>query len=99
MICGAALLGLAATPAMSAEADAEVEELVVTGTRVQVPGVESASPIMSVGAQEIALQQTPEVERILRVLPITVPGDGDNVNNGTAGVTTLNLRGLGEQAT
>ena len=97
MICGAALLGLSATPAMAQGNTHEVSELVVTGTRVKVPGIVSASPIMSVGAAEIALQQQPEVEKIIRFLPISSPGDGDAVNNGTAGVSTINLRGLGAQ--
>ena len=97
MICGAALMGVAATPGLALGAEAEIEELVVTGTRVQVPGLISASPIMSVGAAEIALQQQPEVEKIIRFLPISVPGDGDAVNNGTGGVSTINLRGMGAQ--
>ncbi len=71
--------------------------VVITGTRITAPGVESSSPITSVGAEEIALQQQPEVEKILRLLPMTIPGDGQNVNNGTAGAATVNLRGLGPQ--
>ena len=31
------------------------------------------------------------------MLPSTIPGDGQNVNNGTAGAATVNLRGLGPQ--
>ena len=96
MICGVAFAALTATSA-SAQQVAEIEELVVTGTRVQVPGLESASPIVTVGTEEIALQQQPEVEKIIRFLPISVPSDGDAVNNGTAGVSTINLRGLGAQ--
>ena len=87
---------MAVTPA-AAQQVAEVEELVVTGSRIQVPGLESASPIVTVGAAEIGLQQQPEVEKIIRFLPISVPSDGDAVNNGTAGVSTINLRGLGAQ--
>ncbi|MFN3572012.1 MAG: TonB-dependent receptor domain-containing protein [Phenylobacterium sp.] len=96
MFCGVAFAALTATSA-SAQQVAEIEELVVTGTRVQVPGLESASPIVTVGTEEIALQQQPEVEKIIRFLPISVPSDGDAVNNGTAGVSTINLRGLGAQ--
>jgi outer membrane cobalamin receptor len=81
----------------NAQQAADIEEITVTGTRITVPGVESASPIYSVGADEIQLQQQPEVERILRLLPITKPDDGQNVNNGTVGVASINLRGLGEQ--
>jgi len=75
----------------------ELEEITVTGTRIKIPGVESSSPIYTVGADEILLQQQPEVERILRLLPITKPDDGQNVNNGSVGVATVDLRGLGSQ--
>ncbi|HEX6993606.1 MAG TPA: TonB-dependent receptor [Gammaproteobacteria bacterium] len=57
----------------------------------------SSSPIYSVSDEEIRLQQEPELEKIVRLLPITVPGDNQNVNNGTEGATTINLRGLGPQ--
>lgn len=81
----------------AAIAQENLGEIVVTGTRITQPGVVSSSPIYSVGAGEIDLQQQPEIEKILRVLPITAPSDGQNVNNGTAGVATINLRGLGSQ--
>jgi iron complex outermembrane receptor protein len=71
--------------------------VIITGTRITAPGVESSSPITSVGAEEIELLQQPEAEKILRLLPMTIPGDGQNVNNGTAGAATVNLRGLGPQ--
>ena len=75
----------------------EVEEVIVTGTRIRVPGLVSSSPIYSVGADEIGRQQEPEVEKILRILPITLPGDNQNVNNGTGGAATVDLRGLGPE--
>jgi iron complex outermembrane receptor protein len=78
--------------------DQETEDTVtVTGTRITVPGVVSSSPIYSVGAEEIQFLQQPEVERVLRLLPITAPSDGSNANNGTEGAATVNLRGLGAQ--
>ena len=77
--------------------DTEIEQVVVTGTRITLPGIESASPITSVGAAEIALQQQPSVERIVRILPSAVAGDGQNVNNGSDAAQTINLRGLGSQ--
>ncbi|HEX7238085.1 MAG TPA: TonB-dependent receptor [Gammaproteobacteria bacterium] len=73
------------------------ETIVVTGTRIQKPGVVSSSPIYSIGADEIQRQQEPEVEKLLRLLPITAPSDNQNVNNGTQGAATVNLRGLGSQ--
>jgi outer membrane receptor protein involved in Fe transport len=96
MICGVALMGL--TTQANAQAGAEeIEEVVVTGSRIKTPGLESASPITSIGADEIKLQQTSEVEQVLRFLPSTIPGDNPARNNGTAGATTVDLRGLGPQ--
>jgi hypothetical protein len=65
--------------ALAQDDEAALEEVVVTGTRITVPGIESSSPIYSVGSDEIDLQAQPEVERILRLLPITKPDDGQNV--------------------
>lgn len=102
MMAGAALLAASAlmvSPAMAQDAaqdeETELDVIVVTGSRIQSPGLVSASPIQTLGAEEISLQQTAEVEQIIRDLPIAQPGDGDAVNNGTAGVSTVNLRGLG----
>jgi outer membrane receptor protein involved in Fe transport len=81
----------------AAAGGSEFEQIVVTGTRITIPGVQSSSPIVSIGAEEIAIQQQPEVEKILRILPITAAADSQNVNNGTAGAATVNLRGLGAQ--
>lgn len=92
---------LLAAPAMAQvdadEPEAELEEIVVTGTRIQDQNLIAASPITTIGAEEIALKQTPNIERVFRDLPITIPGDGENVNNGTAGQATLDLRGLGPE--
>lgn len=92
---GFAAPAFAQTAAAATEKTAEV--VVVTGTRIQTPGSTSSSPITTVSVDELKLQQSSEVEKVLRNLPITVPGDGANVNNGTAGATTVNLRDLGAQ--
>jgi iron complex outermembrane receptor protein len=78
---------------------AEVEKISVTGSRILRPGAVSTSPIMSMDAAEIAFLQEPEIEKIIRILPGTVPGDGSNVNNGSAGAATVDLRGLGTERT
>ncbi len=96
MVAGAAF----AQPVQQAAAEnapRTQDVVIVTGTRIQTPGVVSSSPITTVGGAEIALQQVAEAEKLLRNLPITVPGDGGNTNNGTAGVSTINLRGLGPE--
>jgi len=80
-------------------ADEKVEKIAVTGSRILRPGAVSTSPIMSMDAEELELFQEPEVERIVKLLPGTLPGDGANRNNGSAGTATVNLRGLGTNRT
>ena len=81
----------------NAQDDVIVEEIVITGSRITQPGVISSSPISSIGAAEIEVQQEFELEKIIRDLPSTIPGDGQNVNNGTDGAATVDLRGLGSE--
>lgn len=85
----ASLLGFSAVAV--AEEKVIVEEVVVTGTRIKRPGLESSSPIVTIDSQEI------DVERILRELPSTIPADNENVNNGTDGIATVDLRALGPE--
>ena len=92
----ATLVAYAPPPSLAQQAEDEaIEEVVVTGTRIRAPGLISSSPVHSIGSDEILKQQEPEVEKILRLLPITIPGDNQNVNNGTGGAATVNLRALG----
>ena len=79
------------------EEEDTLEEIITTGTRIRNANVIAASPVTSIGVAEIEAKQTPNIERIFRDLPITIPGDGENVNNGTQGQATLDLRGLGPE--
>ena len=55
------------------DGDAEqLEEITVTGTRIQNQNVIAASPVTTIGQEEIALKQTPNIERLFRDLPITI---------------------------
>ncbi|UJX24788.1 TonB-dependent receptor domain-containing protein [Pseudoalteromonas sp. CF6-2] len=81
----------------TSDAKKDLEVISITGSRIRQPGAVSASPIVSIGEKELGYQQEPEVEQILRTLPSTIPGDGSNVNNGSGGAATINLRGLGSQ--
>lgn len=94
----AGAMGVSA-PALAQDADEENENevILVTGTRIQSPNNVSVSPVTTIGQEELDVQQTPDIERVFRDLPLTVPGDGQNVNNGTAGASTVNLRNLGTQ--
>lgn len=73
----------------------EIEEVVVTGSRIRNPNLTQSSPVASVDAATIELRQVNVVEEFLREIPGVVPSIGANVNNGNGGSTFINLRGLG----
>ena len=73
----------------------QLEELVVTGTRIRKPTLVSSSPLVRVEAEEVSLQGTVRVEDMLRSLPQVYAGQ----SNGAVGTATLNLRNLGTERT
>jgi iron complex outermembrane recepter protein len=94
LMTGVAFAGLSLAGLAPAQAQ-DNDVVVVTGTRIQSPNVVSSSPVQSVDEVELEFQQEANIERVFRNLPATIPGDGQNVNNGTAGAASINLRGLG----
>ncbi len=73
--------------------------IVVTGSRIVSPNVESATPVTVVSAQEIKDTGTTRVEDLVNSLPQVFAGQGANYANGASGTATLNLRGLGSERT
>src|SRR5579875_745448 len=69
MICGAAVA--IAAPAFAQEAAAPVQEVVVTGSRIPQANLASASPIVSVGSQEVKFEGTTDAVDLLNELPQT----------------------------
>jgi outer membrane receptor protein involved in Fe transport len=72
-----------------------IEEVVITGSRIVNPNLTQSSPVASVDAATIELRQVNVVEEFLREIPGLVPSTGGSVNNGNAGSTFVDLRGLG----
>ncbi|UAJ09362.1 TonB-dependent receptor [Polymorphobacter megasporae] len=93
---GAASAGIA-NPASQATESVTVnpDELVVTGTLIRNPALVSATPVLVTGQAEIQLRQSNTAEDLLRGLPGVVPSIGNAVNNGNAGFSFADLRGLG----
>lgn len=75
------------------------EAIVVTGTRLRSPNLESASPVTVVTAEEFALTGTTRVEDLINSLPQVFAAQGGSISNGATGTATLNLRGLGSERT
>ena len=52
----------------SAVEGAEIEEIITTGTRIRDENIVAASPITTIGQEEIELKQTPNIERDFNIL-------------------------------
>lgn len=96
-----AMIGtLSAASAIAQQAAPEkLERIEVTGSRIKTIGAASNSPITSVGREEINASQPMAVEEVVRSLPASYPAIGPGTNNGSGGIATIDLRGLGPQRT
>lgn len=101
ILCGFMLpaAGAWAQQAATPDESAQVEEIVVTGSRIARPDLTSASPIATVGDKELKQSGVVNTENLLNTLPQAVPGITSTVNNGSNGTATVNLRGLGSNRT
>ncbi len=73
--------------------------IVVTGSRIARPDLNTSSPIAIVSSEEFDLQQTVNVEEVLNDMPQIVPATTGVSNNPGGGVATVDLRGLGTNRT
>ena len=107
---GVSLAGLTLLPASLHAQDvttAEVgtnEAIIVTGTRVQRDGYDAPTPLTVVSAEAIAKAAPANVADYVNQMPQLTPSATPRVGNGatstgTAGLNTLDLRGLGSNRT
>jgi len=73
----------------------QLEEIVVTGSRIARPDLSAPSPVNIVGSEEFQLQGTVNVEDVLNDMPQLIPATDSTSNNPGNGAATLDLRGLG----
>ena len=78
-------------------------DIVVTGSRIAAPGAISASPLQTIGAEQIQQQGAINVQEVLLQNPtFGTPGisrTNSSFATQSAGVATVNLRNLGEDRT
>lgn len=98
LLAGAAV-GIMALPAVPAMAQDQIDEIVVTGSRIASPNLVSTSPITTVGQEEIKLSGTTRVEDLINQLPQAFATQTSNVSNGSTGTATVDLRNLGATRT
>ena len=77
----------------------EIEEVVVTGTRLRDPNVISSSQITTVQIEDISDRGITRVEDYLNDLPQISPGQAITASNGSSGAATVNVRNLGCERT
>jgi len=86
-------------PAVAANNDASLQEVVVTGSRISVPNQVSISPVTFVSALDVQQSGVTRVEDLLNELPQVFAAQGANISNGATGTAEVDLRGLGPKRT
>lgn len=99
------LAASAATTAFIAPANAQeqddspITEVIVTGSRLTSPNLESISPVAAISSEQIRVTGRVRVEDIINQMPQALADQGGSVSNGATGTATVDLRGLGSQRT
>ncbi|WP_374274733.1 TonB-dependent receptor domain-containing protein [Brevundimonas sp.] len=103
MIGGIALAAMAATPALAQDAGepeaTELEEIVVTGTRIPQANLVTTSPVTQVTSEDIDVAGVTRIEDLVTQLPQAFAAQNSTVANGASGTATVSLRGLGSDRT
>ncbi len=89
----------AQTPAAAPKAEAKVDRIEVTGSRIATANLEGPSPVTVIDALAIKADGLRSVENLLNNLPQVFADQGANVSNGSSGTATVNLRNLGANRT
>jgi iron complex outermembrane recepter protein len=87
----------AAVPAFAA--DQTIQEVVVTGSRIAQPNLETTSPVTQVTAEDVITQGVTKIEDLVNQLPQAFAAQNATIANGSTGTATVNLRGLGSPRT
>ena len=92
---GPSAVQIALSQEPQAQEEQEIEEVVVTGTRLRDPNVISSFPITTVEVEDISDRGITRVEDYLNDLPQISPGQAITASNGSSGTATVNVRNLG----
>jgi outer membrane receptor protein involved in Fe transport len=94
-----AFAGAGALPQIALAEEAQIEEVVVTGSRIRRADYVANAPVATLGADQIELTATVNTEQLLNTMPQMVPGFDRTSNNPGNGTATVDLRGLGSNRT
>src|SRR6185312_1672474 len=96
--------GAAPTPAVADEAPVKLNEVTVTGTRIQRNGYQAPTPVTTIGSAELAAQAPVNIADFINKLPalsgsLTPTSGFKSISSGESGLNLLNLRNLGTERT
>lgn len=100
-----ALSALSAARAQTVQSDddtAQVEEIVVTGSRIARGNLSTPNPVITIDAGDIRSSGETDISTLLREIPAlnsSLPANQSDQNGSPAGVGLLDLRGLGTERT
>ena len=89
------------TPSVSSEGEpvATGSDIIVTGSRIPQPNLESAAPVTVVSDQDVKLTGSTRIEDVLNQLPSVGAAQASGVSNGATGTAEVDLRYLGAKRT
>ena len=87
-------------PTIAAAEESELEEIVVTGSRIATEdGYSRVSPVTVVTREDIESVGLTRMEDVLNQLPSIETAQNSMISNGASGTASLDLRGLGSSRT
>lgn len=99
LIAGAA--SLMAAPAFAQEEDeaTSLEQIVVTGSRIQSQTVTASAPVTEIGREDFTVSGATRVDDLVNQFPQLTPTFDSQQNNPSTGYATVSLRNLGADRT
>lgn len=103
LLCASSALAMSAAMGIPAFAQdsGDIEQVVVSASRISIAGYQQPTPVSVIGAAALAEAANSDIGDTLRQMP-TVGGSspekgaaGNGLNTGQAGVSSINLRNLG----
>ncbi len=104
MISGTAFAQTGPGTDAAVEAESDAPQIVVTGSLIRGSSESAPAPVDVIDAEELARQGSPSVLELIKQLPTSngVIGDANQFDSraqGSEGIASVNLRGLGPQRT
>ena len=89
------------TPTTSAQGEPvqQAQDIIVTGTRIPQPNLESAAPVTVVSIQDIKLSGTTRIDEALNQPPSATATQSSGLPNPSTGTAEIDLRYLGAKRT